>query len=608
MSLSQAQYQAISHLQGPCMVLAGPGSGKTLTIVKRIEYLIKKYKVNPEDILVMTFTKAAASEMRERFYYLMKNRSTPVTFGTFHSVFYGILKWAYQLSANHFLNDSEQYKIIVQLCEKMQIEVDQDEVREILKGIGKLKSHYPIPEPTQTIAGDINLEDFCEIYRGYEKQKDKMKKFDFDDMLVKCCELFQERPDILKKWQERFPYILIDEFQDINPIQYKVIRMLSEKSRNLFVVGDDDQSIYRFRGAEPSIMLGFKKDYPDTTEIVLDINFRSTQEIVNKTLGLIEHNKQRFRKKVKAHQGGEKSIHIEEMKDITAESDFIVKKIQEMLKNNIEPSQIAVLFRTKSEAGYLAEALLENNVKFCMKEQISSIYEHFIGQDITSYIMLALGSVERKHYLRVCNRPNRYIKRECFDEREVNFEDIRIYYEEDEWIWETLDQFEVDIKLMKGMTPYTAIAYIRKKIGYDCFLREHAKWKGIDEEGLFQILDEIEERAKKYKTLAEWLKGIEAYNLHLQKEKSNKQKERTNGVQLLSMHGAKGLEYKIVFVISANEGVIPHKKAKLEEEIEEERRIFYVAATRAKEKLYISYLKEKNGKEQCPSRFIEQLN
>ncbi|MGL6197709.1 MAG: ATP-dependent helicase [Lachnospiraceae bacterium] len=607
MSLSQAQYRAITHLKGPCLVLAGPGSGKTLTIVKRIEYLIKKHQINPEDILVVTFTKAAAGEMRERFYSLMKSRNAPVTFGTFHSIFYGILKWSYHLSADSFIGEPEQFRLISQICESLNVDADQELTADILREIGRQKSRYPQVDHAAVQFGSILPETFDAIRKVYDDQKERIRKYDFDDMLLKCCELFHEQPDILKKWQERFPYILIDEFQDINPVQYQVMQMLSAKQQNLFVVGDDDQSIYSFRGAEPSIMLGFEKDYPDAVKIILDINFRSTDELVRNADKIIRCNQNRFMKHIKANQEGGDKIRISEFADTPAESKFVAEELRRLLEQGTAAEQMAVLYRSKADVGDLMETLMEYGIPFYMKEQFTSIYDHFIGRDMISYIRLALGGKERTDYLRICNRPNRYIKRDSLDERSVTFETLRCYYEEQEWILPTIDQFEEDVKILGDMAPFAALTYIRKRIGYDCFLSDYAAKYRMKAETLFEVADELVERARKYKSLSEWIQGIDLYNQRLLEEKNKRGRENI-GVALMSMHGAKGLEFETVFIISANDDSIPHKKAVMAEEIEEERRIFYVAVTRAKQQLFISYVNEKNGKEQSPSRFLEQIS
>ena len=610
MSLNQAQYEAIVHNQGPCLVLAGPGSGKTLTIVKRIEYLIKKYKVGPEDILVITFTKYASVEMKNRFRYLMKDEHVPVTFGTFHGIYYGILKWAYGFGPQNLLSEEEKYALLRSVCEQIDAEdlgdsADEKEfLQDIATEIGRVKNNLlEIDEFVSTVCRPGT---FREIFRMYEERRKKEKKIDFDDMLALCYQLFKSRPDILKKWQEKFKYILIDEFQDINQVQYDVIKMLAAPENNMFVVGDDDQSIYAFRGARPEIMFRFKEDYPDAKELLLNVNYRSTQNIVNQSLKVIGNNETRFVKKIEAEKEKGETVHVQEVRDPVEESLYVISEIQKKTAEGIPPEKIAVLFRTNTDAGALAETLLEHNVEFQMREHIHNIYDHFVGENIKTYFQMAVGSRQRRDFLAVMNRPNRYIGRDSLESGPVSFESLRRFYCDKSWMQDRIDQFELDLRMMKKMAPYAAIQYLRKRVGYDDFLRDYALYRKVDRKEYMEVLSEIEERSKSFATLEEWISHVEDYKAALQSKARNRQGAQ-RGIHLMTMHGAKGLEFDTVFVICANEGSIPHKKAVLPEEIEEERRLFYVAMTRAKEKLIISYTKNKNGKDCNPSRFVDEL-
>lgn len=609
MELNAAQKEAVRHFQGPCMVLAGPGSGKTYTIARRIEYLMKEYKVRPEEILVITFTKYASYEMKQRFAQIMDDSPGPVTFGTFHGIYYGILKWAYGFTSANILSEEEKYKLVGQILQnadfdlEADMEDEQDYIKDLLTEIGKVKNnriHIDTYEsPSQ---GSV----FQDIYRMYEDTRKRMKKIDFDDMIVLCYDLFCSRPDILKKWQERFGYILVDEFQDVNKVQYEVLKMLAQPEDNLFVVGDDDQSIYEFRGARPDIMLGFKNDYPVTKEIFLDVNYRSTRNIVNGALRVIHNNQQRYEKKIVTGNEKGECVHVQEVKDAMEESRYVIKRVQELTKKKIPLSQMAVLFRTNIDARLLAETFMEYQIPFKMRENIQNVYNHFIARNIKSYFRLALGERERKDFLDIMNCPKRYLSRNSLESPKVSFEDLRRFYCDKSWMQDRIDQLEWDLRMMEGKTPFAQIQYIRKKIGYDDYLKEYAASRKISEEDLFQILSEIEERSKDFKTVEEWFEHVEEYGETLKriKQQESKQKE---AVSLITMHGAKGLEFDTVFIIESNEGVIPYKKAKLDKEIEEERRMFYVAMTRAKKRLIISYVKNKNGKELNPSRFVQEL-
>lgn len=607
MSFNQAQKQAVTHRDGPCLVLAGPGSGKTLTIVNRIKYLIEECKVRPEEILVITFTKYAAAEMKMRLQALMEGRKLPVTMGTFHGIYYGILKWAYKLGPENIFSEEDKYRLLRQIVnqqENLEILDDEDFLQEVAGEIGAVKNNrISIQEyKSKCCAADV----FQNMYLEYEKMRKQLRKIDFDDMLVLCYELFVKRPDVLKLWQEKFRYILIDEFQDINRVQYDVIRMLAEPERNLFAVGDDDQSIYGFRGADAKLMFQFQEDYPNAKQIVLDVNYRSTSNIVRNALKVIGHNQVRFDKQIRAEKGAGCSLHVQEVKDPAEEAEYVVSEIEALMEKGIEAEQVAVLYRIHTDARAVVARLVERKIPFQMRERMPNLYDHFIAKDICAYLRMAAGEITRADFLQVMNRPLRYLGRDAVSGGVVSFEELRKVYADKEWMQDRIDQFEWDLKMLRKMAPYAAVQYLRKRIGYDDFLREYAQSKGIQKSDLFDILSEIEEAAKPYQTIEEWFAQIEAYTNAL-KAKAQRQEQNRPGIRLMTMHTAKGLEFESVFVIQANEGQIPYKKALKEAGEEEERRLFYVAMTRAKEILRITYVKIKNGKDACPSRFIDEL-
>lgn len=606
MGFNEAQTKAICHKNGPAMVLAGPGSGKTLVITRRVEYLIKKYGVRPEQILVITFTKAAAKEMRERFAKITKDDRFPVTFGTFHGIYYGILKWAYRMNASNIFSEEEKMMLLREVIAGMELEIEDE--KEFLQGIaseiGQIKNNRLSLEKYES--SNCSDQMFRQIYEEYERRRKLLKKIDFDDMLVLCYELFQKRPDILQMWQKKFQYILIDEFQDINQVQYDVIRMLALPENNLFIVGDDDQSIYRFRGARPEIMLGFSKDYPNAKSIILDVNYRSTKAVVSAARRVIERNKNRYQKEIITVNEQGDNVHIQEVRHPVEESHYVREQIAKAVAAGTEPSQIAVLYRTNTEPRALVETFMEYHIPFQMKEHLPNLYEHFIGRDFQSYMRMALGGRDRGDFLMIMNRPNRYIGRDSVDRGEISFENLRKYYMEKDWMVDRIDQLEVDLKVISRMTPYAAIQYIRKSVGYDLFLNEYAIKRKMKLEDLQELIREMEERAKEFKTIEEWFDHIEKYTEELRMQAVTRTENR-NAVSLMTFHAAKGLEYDTVFIIGANEDVTPYKKAELPEEMEEERRMFYVAMTRAKKHLMISYVREKNGKAMEQSRFLGEL-
>jgi len=606
MGFNEAQAQAIQHTDGPCLVLAGPGSGKTLTIVNRVKYLIEKQKVRPEEILVVTFTRFAAAEMKSRLCLVMGKRDLPVTVGTFHGIYYGILKWAYRMNQENILSETEKYQILRGVINKERMEIfdEEDFIQDIAAEIGKVKNNrIPLEE---FVSEKCSADAFRNIYRNYEQHRKELKKIDFDDMLVLCYELFRSRPDVLAQWQKKFRYVLIDEFQDINRIQYDVIRMLAQPENNLFVVGDDDQAIYGFRGADSELMLGFGKDFPNAKQILLGMNYRSTANIVQNSLKLIENNVERYSKKLEANREGGSCLHIQEVKDPVEEAEYVLEEIQKCKENGIKEEEIAILFRVHTDARAVVEAMVERKIPFQMKEHLPNIYEHFIAKDIMAYFRLATGKRRRQDFLQVMNRPKRYLGRDSVSGSQVSFEDMRKFYCDKDWMIDRIDQFEWDVKMLMKMAPYAAIQYIRKRIGYDDFLKEYAFTHQINRSDLNEVLAEIEEAAKAFSSVEEWFAHVEEYTETLKVKEKERNRPRP-GVRLMTIHASKGLEFKQVFLIAANEGRIPYQKAKTDKEIEEERRLFYVAMTRAKDFLKICYVKIKNGKEVTPSRFVDEL-
>lgn len=604
-SFNKPQSEAISHGEGPALILAGPGSGKTLVITHRVKNLIEKQHISPSNILVITFTKAAAAQMKERFIYLMGERRCPVTFGTFHAVFFAILKNAYHYTADNIIREEKKYQILYDIIRRMELEYEDEQefMSGILSEISLVKnegidlSHYY----AKNCAADI----FRKIYQQYEAGKQRAGLIDFDDMLVYTYELFRERKDILALWQKQYPYILIDEFQDINKLQFEIVKMLALPHNNIFVVGDDDQSIYRFRGSKPELMLGFSKSYPDAKKILLDTNYRSDCQIIEASGNLIAHNSERFSKKISAQSTQPGTVSFSLYKNQWEENEAVIADIKRQMQRGVPYQEMAILFRTNIQPRMLMRQLMNHNVPFLAKDRIPNLYEHWIARDIFTYIRIAQGSRERKDFLKIINRPKRYIGRESLEELSVAFDAWMEYYKEQPWIAERIDRLEYDIRMLSGMKPYAAVNYIRGGIGYDDFCREYAQYRHIREEELLEILDELQESAKEYQSYDAWFLHMEEYKEELERQ-AKEQKQQPDGVTLATLHSAKGLEYDVVYLIDVNEGIMPYKKAVLEQDIEEERRMFYVGMTRARHRLSLSSVREYNGKKSEISRFVAE--
>ena len=408
MRFNEAQQKAIEHGTGPMLVLAGPGSGKTAVITRRVLELTKK-GVAPGNILVITFTKAAATEMQERFERLQKEEkdailSGRVNFGTFHAVFFKILKFAYRFDASNIISEESACRMLSEQIHALSMEIEDE--REFIEGIraeiSKIKSERI----------DINTyysmncpeEQFRALYRAYADKMRQERLIDFDDILLYCYELLKKRPDILLQWQQKYKYILIDEFQDINRIQYEIVRMLAKPEDNLFIVGDDDQSIYRFRGAKPEIMLNFKRDYPCAKEVLLNYNYRSQEEIVRTSLRLISHNEKRFSKEILATKPALAPVVTERFPTQEEEGERVVELIRKYRAAGIACHDMAVLFRTNTQARSVMGKLLSYNIPFQMRDVVPNLFDHWIAKNILAYIRLAMGSRDRGLFLQVMNR------------------------------------------------------------------------------------------------------------------------------------------------------------------------------------------------------------
>ena len=558
---NKEQEEAITHKGGPLMVLAGPGSGKTLVITYRVKWLIENAGVHPSNILVITFTRAAAEEMKKRFFMFDGMADTPVTFGTFHSIFFMILRYAYRYTAANIIREDVKRRYIKEMTENMELEIEDE--NEFLSGIINEISYVKGEMMSLSYYHSNNCSDelFAQIYEGYEKRLREENLIDFDDMLVFCYELLKEREDIRTLWQNKFQHILIDEFQDINKVQYEIIRMLAGKGDHLFIVGDDDQSIYRFRGARPEIMLGFEKDYPEAKKVILNTNYRCSEEIVEGAEHLISHNTKRFPKNMQAARGSKVPITFRNLKDAGEECTDILKGIRFYYKKGIPLEDMAVIFRTNTQPRLLVGRLMEYNIPFQMRDVIPNIFDHWIARNILTYIKLAMGNRDRKLFLQVMNRPKRYISRSMITEPQVDLKKLKQQTFGKKWLYEKIDKLEMDLYLLRKMEPYAAIQYIRNGIGYEDYMNEYAQFRRMNPDDLEEVLNQIQESAKEYHSFEEWFAYIESYGEELRKQMEAGRQQKS-GVTLTTMHSSKGLEYEVVFVMDINEGVTPHKKAK----------------------------------------------
>ncbi len=602
MRFSKEQSVAIMHTDGPMMVIAGPGSGKTTVITRRIKYLIESAGVSPADILVITFTKAAASEMEQRFKSIVSGENYPVRFGTFHSIFFWIIKRAYNLDNSSVINETEKRNVLDGIIKGMSVDYDNkdDVISSVLSQISLVKCNMIDVE--NYYSTDMPENYFRELYRRFDKEMKRIGKIDFDDMMVMCYDLLVNRQDILEQLRKVFKYILVDEFQDSNKLQYEILKLLGKPRENVFIVGDDDQSVYGFRGAKPEIMHAFTKDFKDVKITYLSNNYRCGKSISEASIKVISQNSNRFKKKLSSGANWDGLVKVLHPMDSRDESLLIIKSLKEHYNKGIPYEKQAVLYRTNNEPRMLVYRLNEFNIPFSISDTMPNIFDHFVIKNIIDYINMALGERSRSTFLRIMNKPSRYISRDILIEERVDFNKLISRLHRKEYVAEHIYKLEADLRLIAKMRPYAALNFIRKSVGYDDYIKDYCEYRQMDSAEFYDLLDTLAGLLQDMNSFGEMFEFIENYS-EVIKSQHNNFKEN-NGVKLMTMHSSKGLEFDVVHIIEAVEGITPYKKAKTKAEKEEERRMFYVAMTRAKEELYIYAPRSVLGKEKRPSVFL----
>ncbi len=663
MELNKAQRMAAEHGEGAMLVLAGPGSGKTAVITERVRWLAEHKKVPPEHILVITFSRAAAVEMKKRFEKLTSHQYSSVNFGTFHAIFFNIIKTESHYDHTNIISEAERCRIIRERVHELRINTvkERELIEQVSSAISAVKS------------GGVRLKDmhvhplsdaeFGDVYRIYGEYLTGEGKLDFDDMMIKCEELFARNPQLLAKWQERYRYILIDEFQDINSMQYKLVKLLARPENNIFAVGDDDQSIYGFRGARPDIMFEFEKDFRGCKRVLLDVNYRSNSEIVDAATRLVKHNKKRFAKRLRSNSGAGGACTYMRFETMEEANSHIVNELRKMPG---KLRDVAVLFRMKHEVTGLHRMLKKANIPCRLGEQLPCIFDHMIAEDLVSYLKLAIGTHSRADLLRVINRPNRYVTRQSiqaagcmtrdeirptraagcnvYDGKEsrtdngegvqcgekISMDCLIAANRDKDYVREKLEQLSKKLEFVRRLDVRTAVRFIRKALGYDEWLKTYSREKSVSYDELMDIAGELEASAEGCETLEDWLAEMEEYRealrapgrsassrsangssretaLQAQAEPRGSRSEPEDGVTLMTFHASKGLEFETVYVIDLVEGCVPSHRAKTEEQIEEERRALYVAMTRAKNELYVLSSRERLGRTPDESRFAKEI-
>lgn len=614
--LNENQLKAVEHIDGPCMVLAGPGSGKTRVITYRIANMVVNKNIKPTSILAISFTKASSIEMKNRALALSNDfRMNKVTYGTFHSVFFRILRYFENYNIESILDEKTKRIGLKSILKGLNIEnADDDEtIGQVINEISYVKNELMDRKDFKSEV--LTNDEFIKVYNFYEEYKQQMNKIDFDDMLIKTYELLKYNKAALDRVRSVYRYILVDEFQDINKVQFEALKLIANPNNNIFVVGDEDQSIYGFRGSRPDFLLEFEEYFSNTTKVLLDINYRSKGEIIDIANRLIEKNTNRYEKVIKCGQGNGAKVNYVSPEDSEEEAVYIAKdikdKIQEMYT---EYTDFAVIYRTNIQSRALVDVFMDMRIPFVVKDSIVTIYDHWAAQDILAYLRIGVNPNSNKDWIRIINKPFRYISKD----------NLNLIKDEQDFInslinkcdlhpkqVKTINDLDIDISYVKGLNPKNAISYIRTTLDYDRYILDYCANRKIKTNGLIEILNELESSATNFKTIQEYLDHIERVKSELVDNKNNKE---TDGVIFTTMHSAKGLEFKNVYIIGANEGTIPHEKSydiddeeKKNDQIEEERRLMYVAITRAEENICISSPVNKYGKRVSKSRFVEDI-
>ena len=610
MQFNIQQQNAIQYNKGAMLVLAGPGSGKTTVIIHRIKYLIEIHHVTPEKILVITYTKAAATEMKERFLKLQVMGGERVTFGTFHSVFFRILRQAYGYQLQQIISEEEKWGLFKKWITEAEIETnDQEEyIKDLLSELSLMKNEL-IPLK-QYHSVNFPEELFHYFVRKYERYKAVQNKIDFDDMLTQCYEYLTTEEKGRKYWQSRFEYILLDEFQDINQAQNACIRVLAEPKNNIFAVGDDDQSIYCFRGARPEFLLQFPKKYQNAQKIILPVNYRSTERIIKLSEKIISHNKKRFQKHMHGQKGDGRKIVFFTEKDAFTEAEKISEKLAKLSQKGIAYEQMAVIYRTNLQGGVFTRALTERGIPFVLKDKSMNVYNHWIAKDLTAYLLLAQQPQDDSAFRRIVNKPKRYISREILQQAEkLPYPFIKSLFllpQLKKYQSVHLQELKEHLTQIKKKKPVEALKYIRKIVGYDEYLKEYSQFRKASLEGYLELAEEITQFANAADVTETFLQKLSEMAQEMERN-NTASKNKIQGVTLSTMHSAKGLEFEVVFIPSIIQGVIPHEKNCSQDKLEEERRLFYVAVTRAKSRLYLSEITTKYDKKTQRSCFLKEL-
>lgn len=614
MQLNSEQLKAVNHIDGPMLVLAGAGSGKTKVLTSRIANLIE-CGISPQNILAITFTNKAAKEMKDRVVRLIGGSASNILISTFHSLGLKILKENYSLlgyERNFTIIDSDDVlTIIKKIMKDLNLSKDYYNPRELRSKISAAKNEMMGVDAFSKVEFDHNV---VEVYKRYINKLKNGNSVDFDDLLVLPIKLFKNYPNVLEEYQDKYRYILIDEYQDTNEAQYVLSKLLSSKYRNIFVVGDNDQAIYAFRGANYKNILNFEKDYPETKTILLEENYRSTKTILNAANSVIKNNRERKEKNLWSNNDDGSKIKYRVVSNEKEEASFVGDEIKELLSKGIKEEDIAVLYRTNAQSRVIEEEMLKKNIKYRV---VGSFYFYNRKEikDLLCYLRLINNHKDDISLLRVINTPKRGIGEKTLDNLTgVAISNGTSIYEaissgkelEFKKLIEELTKDSETLSLTELIDNILHKSGIRKELTSSKLLEDEIRLENLNE---FKSITKSYEEEYGSATLSDFLDEIS-----LVSDMTDHQ-DGTNRVSLMTVHSVKGLEFDYVFIVGMEEGVFPHYNAINDgsnSAIEEERRLCYVAITRAKKGLSITSAESRmlfgNTNRNMPSRFIEEID
>lgn len=612
--LNDKQKEAVMHVDGPCLVLAGAGSGKTRVLTERIVNLINN-GVSPYNILAITFTNKAAREMRERVYNSIEEEANKIFIGTFHSLGLKIVRENASVigySNNVTILDRDDVNTLIKrFMKELNLDTDHYPVKSILNKISFAKNEGLSPEEFDKFAKAPLDMAACKVYKMYESALKRSNSVDFDDLLILPLRIFKKDKSVLEKYQEHFKYILVDEYQDTNMVQYDMCKLLASKYRNLFVVGDMDQSIYSFRFANYMNVINFEKDNKDAKVIVLDENYRSTNNILNAANDVIKNNKERKEKNLWSSKGDGDKIKYIRCDNELEEASTVVRLTKELLDKGEKPSEIAVLYRTNGQSRVFEEAFLKENIPFKIVGSYF-FYNRKEIKDLISYMHLIYNNNDDASLERVINVPRRGIGSKTIERlrSEASISDKSMFEVVNSGKELGFKNLIIDLTNESKNTDLVGLVdVILDKTGIRKELEEK---NDLESEIRLENLNEFKSIALAFQekgifSLEEFLE-----NISLVSDK-NEYKEVDDGINLMTLHSAKGLEFNDVFLVGMEEGIFPHNRSfESESELEEERRLCYVGITRAKEHLWLMNAKKRTLFGQVsmnfPSRFIKEIN